>query len=92
MRSTKTSTTGTVTHDGTVGLMLNYYNLNVPFSAHVVGTAALTRFSDVTIQYDIDMSARYYLGPVILSAGADVDVTDLQNVRSQIYGKFGVKF
>ncbi len=75
----------------TYGLMYNFYQID-QYSLHAAGNATVTRWSDYTVDYTANVAGRYYFGPAFVEVGTTLDITDLNNLRTEFTGQIGIRF
>lgn len=79
-------------HDPIFGLHYSWHNLNSFYSLHARYFSSITNFSDFTMDSLTEVFARGYWEFIQADLGAELDLTDTENIDASIFARIGVKF
>ncbi len=86
-KTTKVSQTDT---NLTFGLLANLYNIKSDLSLHAAYRASLVGGTNFTVDGLAETFVRWHVGPVLADLGGNLDVTDLSNLKYQLFAKCGI--
>ena len=81
-----------VNHDVIFGLYYDWHNLSSIYSLHARYFSSVTNIKDFTMDSLTEVYARFYWEFLQVDAGAELDLTDMEDIDTAFFGRIGVKF